>query len=78
MRFQWVEFFAGQAAATAAMKEQGLSTARLDYEYRSLDGSHAGTAMDICSDVGMGTLICNIGFLWGTYKNPMNQITHVQ
>eukprot|EP00435_Cladocopium_sp_Y103_P039158 s940_g10.t1 len=36
--FQWVEFFAGQAAATAAMKEKGLSTARLDYEYRSLDG----------------------------------------
>ena len=44
------------------MKEQGLSTARLDYQYRSLDGSHAGTAMDICSDVGMGILICNSAF----------------
>ena len=49
----WI-FFAGQAAATVAMKEQGLFTARLDYEYRSVDGSHAGTAMDICSDVGLG------------------------
>lgn len=55
-QFQSIEFFAGQAEITKAMKRQGLSTAKLDFEYRSSSGGSNGNAMDICSDVGMATL----------------------
>ena len=53
---QFIEFFAGQAAATRKFKESGFATARLDIDYMR-GTSTKENPMDLLTDCGFASLV---------------------
>lgn len=58
--FQWLEFFAGTAACTHAMREAGFRSARFDKLYCKDPSKHGRKSnwMDICTPSGFALLDC--------------------
>ena len=54
---EFIEFYAGKARATLAMKQAGLKAARLDYMYfKQYDLGGGNNYFDILTDAGFASL----------------------